>query len=427
MKRILFVFICSFVCFIGYAQKKLFDNAIAAGRQPDQFYVLRNDKNKMLKLDDLNEYAQKEGYIIGNTTLKEISRFGDTDESVYTFEFLPQKEYTSYVFSNINSHNNIKLSELSSQGAAYCFMGWDNALVFKRLNNINWSGSVNNGLLEGYGVGYVENISHRIITVEGTFEKGFPVGATKTIIYDMGGANGPFNPKLMSVKSETIGKMSDGRAMIERNGVYGFVDDKGKIVIEPTFQKVLQDFADGQAFVKKDNKEIIIDKNGSFIDYTQHQKELDKREKEYNERVKREAEAKKEAEKAAEKAAWDKAMAPIRSKVEQMKKKYGAATVNNMLKTGEIKVGHSMAFLNEYYDLIKQFDNIIRKNGGIVIAYPYLRIFEPTIQQMYMYGNKVRVVQALAGSFVVANFYIVNGKVVGVRNGSLWTAKELAE
>ena len=287
MKRILFVFICSFVCFIGYAQKKLFDNAIAAGRQPDQFYVLRNDKNKMLKLDDLNEYAQKEGYIIGNTTLKEISRFGDTDESVYTFEFLPQKEYTSYVFGNINSNNNIKLSELSSQGAAYCFMGWDNALVFKRLNNINWSGSVNNGLLEGFGMGYVEDNSHRIISVEGTFEKGFPTGTTKTIIYDMGGTYGPFNPKLMSVKSETVGRMSDGMAMIERNGVYGFVDNEGKIVIEPTFQKVLQDFADGQASVKKDNKEIIIDKKGLFIDYTQHQKELDTKEKEYYEWVKR--------------------------------------------------------------------------------------------------------------------------------------------
>ena len=108
----------------------------------------------------------------------------------------------------------------------------------------------------------------------------------------------------------------------------------------------------------------------------------------------------------------------------QLKKKYGAATVDAMMKTGEIKIGHTMAFLNEYTEFCKQYLKAIYESEGkpwIESARaPRIEIYEPTIQQMTMYGRDVRVVKAFREGFLLAYFYIKNGKVVGVRDGIFW-------
>ena len=35
---------------------------------------MKNDKNKMVRLDDLKEFAQENGYILGESTSKQVDR-----------------------------------------------------------------------------------------------------------------------------------------------------------------------------------------------------------------------------------------------------------------------------------------------------------------------------------------------------------------
>ena len=105
----------------------------------------------------------------------------------------------------------------------------------------------------------------------------------------------------------------------------------------------------------------------------------------------------------------------IRTQVERLKKKYGAATVNAMMKTGEVKVGYSMAFLNEYAEVYGEYADIVGLLWLKNTEKPKFYIFEPTLQQMHMYGNQVRRVEAKGGYI----FYIVNNKVVGINRQPL--------
>lgn len=276
MKRFLTILTVSLLCVASHAQKKLFLKAIEGGRQPNRFYVIHNDKNRMVKLKDLKEFADKNGYILGKYTGKEISRFGDVDNSIETVEFLPIKEYESYIFSNIKPDVTNNLSQVTNQGSAYCYMGWDHpGAPFSRVDDINWSGQVNNGVLEGSGVGFVRKNTSNILFVEGTFEGGFPVGETTTYFYDMRGDFNPYTSLDVSSTSIEVGKMHDGMAIVERNDLLGFVNNKGVLSIYPKYKKVLEDFQDGQAIVIEDVKEIIIDKKGQFVDLSPHQKLLD--------------------------------------------------------------------------------------------------------------------------------------------------------
>ena len=127
--------------------------------------------------------------------------------------------------------------------------------------------------------------------------------------------------------------------------------------------------------------------------------------------LKMEADNKREAKNAE----WKNRLSPIRAKLEQLKKKYGAATVDAMMKTGEVKVGYSMAFLNEYAEVYGEYADIVGLLWLKNTEKPKFYIFEPTLQQMYMYGNQVRRVEAKGGYI----FYIVNNKVVGINRQPL--------
>ncbi len=275
MRRFLTILMTVFLCMAAHAQKKLFQKALAEGRQPNRFYLLRNEKSKMVRLKDLMEYAEENGYIVGKSSGKEISRFGDVDVSIATLEFLPIKEFESYIYYNLNPTQKIDFSQIINQGTAYAFMGWDSSIPFKKIENVNWSGRVSNGRLEGEGVGYVRNGTDRITYVVGKFEEGFPVEKTTTYIYKLNGKLDTYKSSGMESATTTVGKMNDGMAVIEKNGNFGFVNSNGEVAITPKYKKVLQDFWEGQAIVIENNKEIIINQKGAFVDYSPHQKQLD--------------------------------------------------------------------------------------------------------------------------------------------------------
>ena len=274
MKRSFILLVISMLCMTCYAQKKIFEKALAAGRNPNSFYVIHNKGEKKLKLEDLKEYARINGYLVGASTDKLISRFGDKDLTVETFEFLPKEEYPSFVYSNIKQNDAGFLTKVQAEGRGYFFMGWNSANLFQAFNDVKWSGLVSNGYIDGNGVGYVLSGNSKIVFVEGTFQHGFPVGQTTTTIYETENFSSKFIRENVDEKTITTGEMSDGMAMIEKNGVYGFVNQEGTIAITPQYKQVLQDFADGQAIVMIDNKESVIDRKGTFVDYSPHQKEL---------------------------------------------------------------------------------------------------------------------------------------------------------
>lgn len=272
--RTIFI-IMFFLCVtISHAQKKLFQEAIKAGRQPTKFYVMKNDKNKMVRLDDLKEFAQENGYILGESTNKQVDRFGDIDTSVATIEFLPIEEYESYIVANIFPTESSLLSTTPSQGMAYFFYGInDNSKPFIRHDAVTWYGSVSNEGVQGKSIGYIKQ-GNKIILSQGEYVDGFPMGTIKTITYDTHGNYDLYQPGNISEITGIIGKMSDGMATIKKGDIFGFVNKDGGIAIVPKYLKVVSDFSNGKAIVVDNEREIVIDHSGQFLDLSDRQKQL---------------------------------------------------------------------------------------------------------------------------------------------------------
>ena len=271
-KKILFTLFAIIMAITCNAQKKLFLKAIEAGRQPDKFYII-NNKNKKVNLNELQAFAKENNYILGDYTSKEINRFGDIETSLGTLEFLPISEYNMYIFANIAPEKNSLLSAAPQQCDAIIFKGFSNAQPFKKCYGFTWHGNLANGKPEGTGLGYVKD-GNSIIFVLGEYHEGFPVGDIETIMYNTKGQYNPYSPSSVTKQKCAIGKMGDGMASFKQNDAYGFFSSEGNIVITPKYNKVLTPFANGKSAVFDGIMECIIDKNGNFLDYTDHQKQL---------------------------------------------------------------------------------------------------------------------------------------------------------
>lgn len=57
-----------------------------------------------------------------------------------------------------------------------------------------------------------------------------------------------------------------GKAAVEINGKWGFIDKTGKIIIEPKFDNILGFMDDGRVYVVVAGEERLIDKNGNIIE-----------------------------------------------------------------------------------------------------------------------------------------------------------------
>lgn len=65
-------------------------------------------------------------------------------------------------------------------------------------------------------------------------------------------------------KYDDIGFFSEGFAAVEKDGMYGFIDKTGKLVI-PTIYEYVQPFSEGLAAVNRDGKWGFIDKKGKMV------------------------------------------------------------------------------------------------------------------------------------------------------------------
>lgn len=70
---------------------------------------------------------------------------------------------------------------------------------------------------------------------------------------------------LSNVEYEGIGKLVENRAVVIRNGKYGFIDETGKEVISCQFDKVLNNFKNGKADVRIEDRYFEIDNKGNEL------------------------------------------------------------------------------------------------------------------------------------------------------------------
>lgn len=292
MKRIIFsLFMLTYVGHI-IAQGDYFKSAMDRGRTSQSFYILKNESKKKLLLEDLTKYCQDNNYIIGDHTTKEVSRFGDVATTIATFEFLPKYEYKDYLYSCLT--NGKSFYSLTQKGTGYCYYNGR----FYETTDIQWSGTIKDGLIQGKGEGYAWNTENgQGFVVSGEFDKGLPVnGLTKFTLY-IPQTIGPYNSNNTVTDECKTESLSDGLLPIWINKKLGFVNTDGVICINPEYSALVKPFKDGTALVSRnDTTEIIIDKLGNYKGVTQKQQAI------INERLRKKAEEERAAELARKKA-----------------------------------------------------------------------------------------------------------------------------
>ncbi len=270
------------------AQEKLFQEGLQNRRSPRKFYFAKNGKGKGLTLEKMKQYADKHDYLLGNYTTKQIDRFGDKQTALDGVYFIPKKEYPWYVFEFDGGGFDDNLHRGS------CWLYIDGKFI--KFENVRWSGNIENGMLDGQGSAFwFDDAYHYFITVNGQFQHGLPKGNMEVKRFSSNAAN-PEKVSFESQGSINVGNLSDGLASYSvSGGKWGFVSSDGTITISPGYESIVKEFANGKAEVILDGKEIIINKNGKYVDLTANQKRLDAQQlaKERQEELKRQQEEKR--------------------------------------------------------------------------------------------------------------------------------------
>lgn len=193
MKKYLFGILLLLVAVGGYAQEKLFDEAIRRGKLPYGGYMVENTAKKAVTVEQMRDYIRKKGYNIAGYTTQYLHRFGSVREIVEKMEFISTQDYPQYVYwacSGGNAdYNQMKtgtlffpLTEKKYNHEEYIVKNFDVDFIFSRKDNVRWTGSLSNGLLHGEGRGFFISPGNEYTYFEGTFKYGFPVNDTETYV-----------------------------------------------------------------------------------------------------------------------------------------------------------------------------------------------------------------------------------------------------
>lgn len=244
-----------------FAQKKVLRKVMAEGRSPQNFYCFTNEKNKMFRLSEFIEFCKQNNWIVGNSKQKDMVRFGDVDETIASFEFIPKNEYPAYIIENML--NGASINNMSSQGSMFYFTG-DSNNMFTEKRNVNWSGTLSNGRINGSGMGYfVEGTTY--YAFKGQYQDGLPIGNVLFLNYNPSKSkNIYFSSQILNEYSNSFGNISDGMLWVKVGNQYGFVDTSGKTVVKPIYDNV-KPFSGGSAVVTNGNVRIKIDKAGKVL------------------------------------------------------------------------------------------------------------------------------------------------------------------
>ena len=187
MRRLIIILLLSFIGYqAGFSQGSLYKDAVKRGMSPSGVYTIDNSKKKAVTPEKMVEYLKERGYITGNMTTQVENIFGNVLEIVKTLEFVSSDDMAAYMFSRLNG-SNYTYRQLSNTGTAFVTelrrikedaggffykIRYEND--YKRLDNVMWSGEVNEGLITGKGVGILKD-GDQYVYISGEFSNGLPV------------------------------------------------------------------------------------------------------------------------------------------------------------------------------------------------------------------------------------------------------------
>lgn len=247
-------------------ESKIFKNAIINGRQSGHFYIIRNDKGKNITTDELFVCAIENDFLIGNTSKKEVKRFGDFSTVFNVFEFLPKSEFSQYVFECMCPNRDY--FSMRNNGSVYVYKSDKNEkVVFNKNSDAIWSGDVGeNGKINGTGYGFIEVSPTHFIQFEGTFHNGLPEGGATFYEYQRD-HYGKFDNRTTDWQIQT-GTMVNGMLWFKNSkGLYGFIDADGNVICDPIFTNVSNFNNEGVASVEKEGYKFTMDKKGTLLYY----------------------------------------------------------------------------------------------------------------------------------------------------------------
>lgn len=267
-------------------EDKHFREALLRGRERQGRYVLINDDNKDISYDKLVDYCRKHNYTWwSKPPTKTIKKFGTTVEVIDRFYFIPDNQYIFYVYDWCDRQG-ISCTQLVSKGLVHYWLSGENK--FFAMPDALWSGRVVDGKIDGTGAGIYHKTGTIYCYFTGTFSQGVPQGTVQYRIVDKDAdywgytkeeAKSKFNSRNGGIDyySVEVGDLSEGLAWFKPDAEkkYGIVANEGDLLTitkEPTYTSFTTAFHNGNATVVKGDEEIIIDRNGTFIDYTPKQK-----------------------------------------------------------------------------------------------------------------------------------------------------------
>jgi hypothetical protein len=229
-------------------------------------------------------------------------------------DFVEHEE--KYIYEN-KIKGNPSYSLLSSTGKGMYFNA-DNGINGTMIDNFKWSGEVVDGMINGNGTGFAKK-GKKYYYVSGTFVNGFPFG--DVVFQELNLTSDDLNAVKAVVRGVEVDELSEGMAFVKtRYQHYSLINEQGNCIAFEKYREVLKPFENGYAEVVKDDKEIIIDKNGEFVDYTAYQKEHDEAERKAEEAKRIEEEKRRIAEeKAAEQA---RIAAQNQARIEELNKEW---------------------------------------------------------------------------------------------------------
>lgn len=191
--------------------------------------------------------------------------------------FLKKGDYKKYALKHLAECAQSKVINDGKKAEAYIHFP-ESTMPTKLLTrcNVTWNGSVVDGRISGSGQGYYDK-GNTITYFTGTFKNGYPTDC-RFYKYSPISEYEVFQGQKVEGSIIKVEDFSDGIAATTTtyNDCYIFIDQNGDVAIGPKYKKVIAPFRNGKAVVLNDtkNEEIVIDKNGNYIDLSDNQKRI---------------------------------------------------------------------------------------------------------------------------------------------------------
>lgn len=251
-----------------------FSDGLAAFTKPTELYGFINQNGEIVIRQQYTKVV--EPFHDGKAVVYDDKRHSNIIINT-NGDFVEHEE--KYIYENAMNGRPV-YSQLTSTGKGMFFKYSNYAFEGVMIDNFKWSGDVINGMINGNGSGFAKK-GKEYYYVSGTFVNGFPNGTVDFKKLNLDLVSDDLNDSEYDEYAIGFDKLSDGMAFFRPKGDVRFslVTEYGKMLVKDEYYDC-KPFENGFAEVVKDGKEIVIDKNGEFVDYTAHQKELDKAEAE---------------------------------------------------------------------------------------------------------------------------------------------------